>query len=208
VLKLSHGLVSTGWRAHPNCNLVLNCSGSSRRFLRQKLQDGNHIPPQNLQKDPCATFVRTDDVLLEVRNRKEGCCAWSLVPTTSCTLALKLTTSLRFLKRNLSLFVSSPCLASLNSASISFTSNQVCSLVRIYHRALLVHLRASTLHGVGPPSSHVVLISHVTLCIHLNLLSKRISSLITPMIDDVWKFLPRLRMSPLTLGYEQVIFPF
>jgi hypothetical protein len=60
----------------------------------------------------------------------------------------------------------------------------------------------------GPPSSHVILILHVTLCIHLDLLSKRISSLITPLIDSVWKFLPGWRMSPLTLGHQKVLFPF
>jgi hypothetical protein len=31
--------------------------------------------------------------------------------------------------------------------------------------------------------------------------------MITPMIDAIWKFLPRWRMSPLTLGYEKVLFP-
>jgi hypothetical protein len=129
------------------------------------------------------------------------------VATTSCTLALKFTASRRLLKISLSLFVSSPRFASHNSACMSFTPNQVCSLVRIYHRAMLAHLQASTLHGASPPSSHDVLISHVTSCIHLDLLSKRISSMITPMIDAIWKFLPRWRMSPLTLGYEKVLFP-
>jgi hypothetical protein len=71
---------------------------------------------------------------------------------------------------------------------------------------MLVHLRASTLHGVGPPSSHVILISHVASCIRLNLLSKRISSSITLMIDPFWKFLPGWRMSPLTLDFEEVLF--
>jgi hypothetical protein len=44
-LKLNHGLVLTGWWAHPNCNLVFNCAGSPRCSLRQKLQDGNRISP-------------------------------------------------------------------------------------------------------------------------------------------------------------------
>jgi hypothetical protein len=44
-LKLNHGLVLTGWWAHPNCKLVLNCVGSPRCSLRQKLQDGNRISP-------------------------------------------------------------------------------------------------------------------------------------------------------------------
>jgi hypothetical protein len=108
--------------------------------------------------------------------------------------------------RSLSLFVSSPYLTSLNSACISFTPNQVCFFIHIYHRAMSVHFRASTLHGVGLPSSHVVLILHVASCIHLDLLSKTISSLITPIIDLVWEFLPGWRISPLTLEFEEVHF--
>jgi hypothetical protein len=81
--------------------------------------------------------------------------------------------------------------------------NHVALLVLVYH-----WFQASTLHGLGPPSSHVVLISHATSCIHLDLLSKRISSPVTPMIDSVWKFIPGWRMSPLTVGYENVLFPF
>jgi hypothetical protein len=50
----------------------------------------NAFPSQNLQKDPCATFLRTDGVLLEVHNRKEECHVQSLVATTSHILALKL----------------------------------------------------------------------------------------------------------------------
>jgi hypothetical protein len=53
-----------------------------------------------VKEDPCATFVGTDDVLLEVHNQKEGCCAWSFVATTSHILTLKLIASLRLLIRN------------------------------------------------------------------------------------------------------------
>jgi hypothetical protein len=60
-------------------------------------------PPQKFQKDPCATFIRTDGVLLEVRNRKVECCIWSLVATTSHILALKLTTSWELLIRSIPL---------------------------------------------------------------------------------------------------------
>jgi hypothetical protein len=35
----------------------------------------SEFPHRNLQKDPCVTFIRTDGVLLEVHNRKEGHCA-------------------------------------------------------------------------------------------------------------------------------------
>jgi hypothetical protein len=57
-------------------------------------------------------------------------------------------------------------------------------------------------------SSHVVMISHATSCIHFDILSKRISSPITLKIDSVGKFLPGWRMSPLTLGWEKILFPF
>jgi hypothetical protein len=51
VLKLSHGLVLTGWWARPNCNLVLNYTGSPRRLLRQKLQDGKRISfPESMKR--------------------------------------------------------------------------------------------------------------------------------------------------------------
>jgi hypothetical protein len=51
-LQLSRRLVLTGWGAHPNCNLILNCAGSSRHFLRQKLQDGKRISSSELAKRP------------------------------------------------------------------------------------------------------------------------------------------------------------
>jgi hypothetical protein len=89
-LKLSCRLVLTGWRAHPNCDIVLNCAGSPKRFLRRKLQDGKCIPLSEFAKDPYASFIGTDDVLLEVRNRNEECCTWSLIATTSRILALSL----------------------------------------------------------------------------------------------------------------------
>jgi hypothetical protein len=61
-----------------------------------------------------------------------------------------------------SLVVSSRCLTPFNSACISFTSSQVHSLVRIYHRAMWVHLRVSILRGDGPLLSHVISISPMT----------------------------------------------
>jgi hypothetical protein len=75
----------------------------------------------------------------------------------------------------LSLYISNPCLTFLNTAFTSFTPNQVYTLVRIYHRAIswrfcnslpfaLLELvyhwsRASTLHGIDPLLSHVIMIS-------------------------------------------------
>jgi hypothetical protein len=39
------------------------------------MQGGEHTSSSKLAKDPCASFIGMDDVLLEVRNWKEGCCA-------------------------------------------------------------------------------------------------------------------------------------
>jgi hypothetical protein len=221
-VKLSHRLVLISWWARPNCNLVLNCAGSSKHFLRQKLQDRKCISSSKLAKDPCASFIGTDGVLLEVRNRKEECCTWSLIATTSHILALKLTSSLRLMIGSLSSFVSNPCLTFISSPCISFTPNQVYPLVCIYRRAILwwfrkrlpfalVELmyhwfRASALYGVGPLSSHVIMISPMPLGIHLVRLSKRMSSPFTPMIELVCKFLPRWVMLSLMLKFEKVLF--
>jgi hypothetical protein len=91
---------------------------------------------RNLQKDHCATFVRTDGVLLEVRNQKEECCAWNLVAIISHILSLTLTASLRLMVRSLSLFVSNPCLTFLSSDCTSSILNPVYSWIRVYHRAI------------------------------------------------------------------------
>jgi hypothetical protein len=141
VSKLSHGLDLPGWRVLPNSNLVLNCAGSSRCFLRQKLQEGMRVSLLELAKGPCASFVRTDDILIKVRNQKEECRTWSLIATTSQVLALRLSLHQTLMSISLSLFVSNSCLISLNSACISSTLNQVYSLVRIYHRAMSLWFR-------------------------------------------------------------------
>jgi hypothetical protein len=88
--KLSYGLVPTSWWAHPNCNLLLNCACSSKHFLRQKLQDGKHISSMKSAKDLCVSFIRTDGILVEVRNQKERCYGRILLATTSHILALSL----------------------------------------------------------------------------------------------------------------------
>jgi hypothetical protein len=72
--------------------------------------------------------------------------------------------------------------------------------VIIYH-----WFRASTLHGVDPLSSHVVMVSRVPSCISLVRLSKRMSSSIALRFDSVWKFLPQWRMSFFTLELENVL---
>jgi hypothetical protein len=58
----------------PNCNLVLNHASS---------QDGKRHFNWNWPENPTTTLASTDGVLLEVRNRKERCHAWSLIATAS-----------------------------------------------------------------------------------------------------------------------------
>jgi hypothetical protein len=94
------------------------------------------FPPRNLWKDPCASFIGTDDVWLEVRNRKEEWCAWSLVAITSHIISLTLTAFLRLVVRSLSLFLSNPCLTFLSSSCTSSTLNPVYSLIHVYHQAI------------------------------------------------------------------------
>jgi hypothetical protein len=139
-----------------------------------------------------------DDVLLEVRNQKEGFCAWSLIATTSHILTLTLTTSLRLMIESLSSFVSNPYLSFLSSTYISSQPTQCtpwfASIIEphcggpanIYSFALLVlkgrWFWASTLNGVSPPLSHVMLISHVTYRTILFELSKEASFLIAIVV--------------------------
>jgi hypothetical protein len=134
MLKLSRGLVLTGWQARPNCNIVLNCAGSPRRLLRQKLQDGKCISFSEYVKRPKCNIHRNRWCITRGTQLEKWVFPWSLVATASHILALKLTTFQRLMIRSLSL--SNPCLIFLNSAYISSTLNQVYSLVRVYHRAM------------------------------------------------------------------------
>jgi hypothetical protein len=181
VLKLSHELDPTDWWAHPNCNLILNYSGLSRRFLRQKLQYGKCISSLELAKCPYASFIRTDVVLLEVRNQKEECYAWSLVAITSRILTLKLTASLSwskafprcleslldFLRYYMRIVHSQP------SVLLGSVYHQVISLWFLWvldrnHSMLIVPLYRqilpNTYHGAHSLLSHDVMISHATSC--------------------------------------------
>jgi hypothetical protein len=85
------------------------------------------------------------------------------------------------------LLVSKRCLTFLSSICTSLTSNQVCFLVHIYRRAMLVHLQANTLHGVSPPMSHVISISPLTSRTILFYLSKWTSLLTTPNNRFYWR---------------------
>jgi hypothetical protein len=67
--------------------------------------------------------------------------------------------------------------------------------------------RVSTLRGVGPLSSHVVMISILHSYIHPVLMSQRRSSSNAPMFDSAWKFLPN-RGCRLNLEIWEGLFPF
>jgi hypothetical protein len=61
-----------------------------------------------LAKDSCASFIRTDGVLLEVRNRKEGCYAWSLIAMTSHVQTLNMLLFQDSTGLSITLFVQTP----------------------------------------------------------------------------------------------------
>jgi hypothetical protein len=52
-------------------------------LLQPGLQDGKHPFHWNWLENSITTLVPIDGVLLEVRNRKERCRAWSLIAMTS-----------------------------------------------------------------------------------------------------------------------------
>jgi hypothetical protein len=188
-VKLSHRLILTGWWAHPNCKPCLELCRFMQSFLKIEVPRWKVYFLIRISKRPLCIIHRNGWRITRGTQPKEECCTWSLVATTNRILALKLTASLRLMIGSLSSFVSNPCLTFLISTCISFTPNQVYPLVHIYHRAILwwfhKHLPfalvelvyhwfwATTLHGVGPLSSHVVMISPVSSCIHPVRLSKR-----------------------------------
>jgi hypothetical protein len=79
---------SPGWWALLNCSLTLNCADLLRRFSSQNckiesmcligLAKGSH--PWLSSEQDC--------VLLEIRNRNEESCLWSLIAITSLNLAI------------------------------------------------------------------------------------------------------------------------
>jgi hypothetical protein len=81
--KIKHRFILDWLMRCPNYNLVLNYAGSPRRFSSQELHDEKYHFYENWPENPTTTLVSMVGVLLVVRNRKEGCCAWSLVATTS-----------------------------------------------------------------------------------------------------------------------------
>jgi hypothetical protein len=97
------------WWALLNWNLALNCAGSPKHFSSQNckiesvcligLAKGSHSWPSSEQ----------DDVLLEIRNRNEESCVWSLVAITSLNLAImSLPQCQTLLDTGITMFVPSP----------------------------------------------------------------------------------------------------
>jgi hypothetical protein len=179
------------------------------------------FPSQNMCKGHYATFIGTDDVLLKVRNQKGGCLPWSLIATTSHILALKLTALLRLVSESIPWFLT-PHLTFLNSGCISFPPNQVCSLVRIYHRVIPWRFRnLLPFYSIG---ARVSLISSEYSTWHQSTLKPCCHDLNRALVYPSCPNVPekiiferanvrfslevpaRWRMSPLTLGYEKVRF--
>jgi hypothetical protein len=136
-VKLSHKLVLTGWWAHPNCNRVLNCASSSRRFIRQKLQDGKCISSSEFaKKNMCISHQNGYRITRGTQSERrvlhlESCSYNKSHPSPKAYCFSKIDDRKPFL------ICSNPCLTFLSSACILFTPNQVYPLVRIYHRAIL-----------------------------------------------------------------------
>jgi hypothetical protein len=69
--------------SYPNCNLVSNYAGSPRCFSSQDCKMENALSYRNWPENPIMTLFPMDGVILEVRNRKEGCRACSPVAMVS-----------------------------------------------------------------------------------------------------------------------------
>jgi hypothetical protein len=81
--KINHRFILDCLMSCPNCNLVLNYVGSPRHSSSQELQDGKHRFNWNWPENPTTTLISTDGILLEIRNRNEGCHTFSPVAMTS-----------------------------------------------------------------------------------------------------------------------------
>jgi hypothetical protein len=103
----------------PNYNLILNCADSPRRFSSRDCKIESDISYRNWPENPIMTLFPTDGILLEVRNRKERCHAWSPVATTSRVRTLSMLVFQDSTSRSTTLFVPSsdyttwPCLVCL-----------------------------------------------------------------------------------------------
>jgi hypothetical protein len=101
-LWANHRLVLTGWWAHPNCNIVLNCAGLFRRILRQKLQDGKRISfLEFVKRHMCNTHWNEWHITRGTQPERRVLCLESYCcnKLDSCP---KLTTSIRIIIESLS----------------------------------------------------------------------------------------------------------
>jgi hypothetical protein len=147
-VKLSRGLVLIGCWAHPNCNIVLNCVGSLRHLLRQKLQDGKWISSSEFVKRPLCNIHQNRWRITQGTQPERRMLPCSLVATTSHILALKLTASRLLMIGSLSL---------LFEYSLDF--HKYC--LRI------VHSQPSVLLGLHLTSNHtVVILQPFTILLH------------------------------------------
>jgi hypothetical protein len=129
VLKLSRRLVLTGWRARPNYNLVLNCAGSPRRLLRQKLQDEKSISFSESMKRPICNIHRNRCCITQDTQPRRR-----VLPLESCSYNKSHPSPKAYCFSKIEelkpfLIVWDPCLTFLCTACVLFTPNQVYSLV-------------------------------------------------------------------------------
>jgi hypothetical protein len=126
---LIHGVeakpqVSFDWLATSSkLQPYLNCTGSSKHFLRQDLQDGKRISSSALVKRLMCSIhqngwritrgTQSERRVLRFETRRYN--KSHPIPKSYCFS--------KIVDKSLSLFVSDPCLTSLNSACISFTPN-------------------------------------------------------------------------------------
>jgi hypothetical protein len=140
--KINHWFILDWLMSCPNCNLVLNCAGSPRRFSSQELQDGKCHFNWDWPENPTTTLVSTDGVLLEVRNRNEGCRAWSPVATTSHVRTLSMLFFQDSTSTSTTLFIPSsgyttwPCLVCLQHRSYTLLASCYRQAITLSHPLL------------------------------------------------------------------------
>jgi hypothetical protein len=135
-MKLSRELVFTGWRAHPNCNLILNCAGSPRRLLRQKLQDRKHISFSESMKRPLCNIHQNRCRITQGTQSERRMLPLESHSYNKSHPSRKAYCFSKTDERKPLLIVLNPCLTFLNRIWLSFTPKQVHSLVHVNHRAI------------------------------------------------------------------------
>jgi hypothetical protein len=78
----------SGWSTLLNCNLVLNCAGSSKRFSSQYCKIEIVCLIELVMVFHSWFSSKQDGILLDIRNRNEESFLWNLVATTSLNLTI------------------------------------------------------------------------------------------------------------------------